>query len=167
MNLRRVAGIAFLGLLAIFTAGSRLRAQALYGSIVGVVTDSSGAVVPGATVKTTQTGTGQVRQTVTGQAGSYSFPTLPQGTYDVAVSHAGFESFVERGVSVTNDGVVRVDAALTVGTATETVQVASQTAELQTDTADVRSEISTKELQEVPIPVNRNYQNLLVMVPGI
>jgi hypothetical protein len=167
ITLRQVAVIALVGLFVFFAAGLRLRAQALYGSIVGVVTDSSGALVPGAVVKATQTGTGQVRETFTNQAGSYSFPTLPQGTYDVAVSHPGFESFIERGVTIAIDGVVRVDAALKLGAASDTVQVAAQTAELQTDTADVRSEISTRELEEVPIPVNRNYQNLLVMAPGI
>jgi carboxypeptidase family protein/TonB-dependent receptor-like protein len=165
--LRQAAVLTFLGSLLLFSAGVRLRAQALYGSIVGTIADSSGAVVPGATVKVTESGTGQVRQTISNETGSFSFPTLPQGTYSVAVSHQGFENFIERGVAVTVDGVVRIDAALKVGVATETVQVNAQTAELQTDTADVRTQISTKELEEIPVPVNRNYQNLLVMVPGM
>jgi len=156
-----------LGILVILVGGSQVHAQALYGSIVGAVTDASGAVVPGATVKATDTGTGQVRLTLTSETGSYSFPTLPQGTYSIAIGHQGFENFIEQGVTVTVDSVVRVDAALKVGVATETVSVNAQAAELQTDSADVRSEISKKELEEIPIPVNRNYQNLLVMVPGM
>jgi len=163
---RQVAAIAFLGLF-FFHAGAHLRAQALYGSIVGVVTDASGAVVPSATVKATQTGTGQVRQATTNEAGSYSFPTLLQGTYDVAVSHQGFETFITHGISVAIDGVVRVDVSLKLGATTESVQVSGQAVELQTDTADVRTQISAKELDDVPVPTNRNYQNLLVMVPGV
>jgi hypothetical protein len=166
-NRRQFAAVAFLGSLLLFTAAVPSRAQALYGSIVGVVTDTSGAVVPGTTVKATQTGTGHVRQAATSEAGSYSFPTLLQGTYDVAVSHPGFERFIEHGITVAVDGVVRVDIALKVGVASESVEVSAQAAELQADAADVRSQISTKELDDVPIPVNRNYQNLLVMVPGV
>src|SRR5579863_9743207 len=110
--LRQAAVLTFLGSLSLFSAGVRLRAQALYGSIVGTIADSSGAVVPGVTVKVTESGTGQVRQTISNETGSFSFPTLPQGTYSVAVSHQGFENFIERGVAVTVDGVVRIDAAL-------------------------------------------------------
>lgn len=164
---RKHRALAFLSVLFLFGAVRHVRAQALYGSIVGVVSDSSGAVIPGALVKATQTGTGQVRQTTTNDTGSYNFPNLPQGTYNIATSHEGFSSFVKQGITVSIDSVVRVDVALIVGATTESVQVAAQAAELQTDKAEVRSEITSKDLTEIPIPVNRNYQNLLVMVPGI
>ena len=167
MSLRKTAAVLFLASLLFVAAAPRLRAQALYGSIVGSVTDSSGSVVPGALVRATQTGTGQERQTLTNETGSYSFPTLPQGSYDVTISREGFERFAQRGVSVTIANVVRVDAALKVGAATETVQVSAQAATLQTDKAEVRSDIAAKDLEELPIPVNRNYQNLLIMVPGV
>ena len=167
MSLRKTAVVLCLASLLFVTAAPRLCAQALYGSIVGSVTDSSGSVVPGALVRATQTGTGQERQTLTNEAGSYSFPTLPQGSYDVTIGREGFERFVQRGVSVTIANVVRVDAALKVGAATETVQVSAQASTLQTDKAEVRSDIATKDLEELPIPVNRNYQNLLIMVPGV
>ena len=158
---------AMLALAASLFAPDCLRAQALYGSIVGTVTDATGSVVPGAAVKTTDTGTGQVRETEAGAAGGYSFPTLPPGAYNVAVSHQGFENYVRQDVVVSIGNVVRVDARLKVGAATESVQVSAQTAELQTDKAEVRNEVSTKEISDLPVPVNRNYQNLLVMVPGV
>jgi hypothetical protein len=63
--------------------------------------------------------------------------------------------------------VVRVDVAMTIGSTNESVKVSAQAAELQTDKAEVSTEISTKELEEIPLPVNRNYQGLLVMVPGV
>jgi len=165
----RYKGFVYAAALAVvlFLNAPGLRAQALYGSITGTVTDISGAVVPQASVRATQSGTGQVRDATTNDAGTYSFPTLPPGVYNVAVSRTGFTGFVKQGVSVTIDSVVRVDAVLNVGSSTETVQVAAQAAELQTDKAEVRSEISTKEIEELPVPINRNYQNLLVMVPGV
>ena len=70
-NLREFAAVVFLGALLLFSAPLHLLGQALYGSIVGVVRDASGGVVPGAVVKATQTGTGQVRQTTTNDAGAY------------------------------------------------------------------------------------------------
>jgi len=152
---------------ALFAPGGYLRAQALYGSIVGTVTDATGGVVPGATVKASDTGTGQVRQTEASAAGAYSFPTLPPGTYNVTISHQGFENYVQQGVGVTIGNVVRVDAQLKLGATTESVQVSAQAAELQTDKAEVRNEIATKEVGDLPVPVNRSYQNLLVMVPGV
>ncbi len=70
-------------------------------------------------------------------------------------------------VPVGVDQTVRVDAVLHVGTVSDSIQVsAAQEATLQTDSAEVRSEIDTRTLQDVPIPVNRNFENLLVTVPG-
>ncbi|HKE25453.1 MAG TPA: TonB-dependent receptor [Bryobacteraceae bacterium] len=159
---------AVLALMAsLLVPGGYLRAQALYGSVVGTVTDATGGVVPGATVKATDIGTGQVLQTVASNTGAYSLPTLPPGAYNVTVSHQGFENYIQRGVDVTIGNVVRVDAQLKLGATTESVQVSAEAAELQTDKAEVRSEIATKEVEQLPVPVNRSYQNLLVMVPGV
>lgn len=165
--MRRSSGLRIVLMFVLAMAARNANAQALYGSITGTVTDSSGAVVPGALVKAVETGTGNTRQTETNDGGTYDIPTLPQGTYDVTVNRAGFENFVAQRVVVSIDSVVRVNAVLRVGAATETVQVSGQAAALQTDTAEVRAEITNKDLQELPVPVNRNYQNLLVLVPGV
>src|SRR5436190_11392440 len=141
-------------------------AQALYGSIVGTVTDASGAAIPGATVKVTHTETNQSRDARTNEAGGFSITTLPTGAYDVTVSHDGFQTYASRGLTVGVSGVVRVNAALEVGAITESVRVNAQAVTLQTDSAEVRSQIQTKSLEELPVPGNRNYQNLLIMVPG-
>jgi hypothetical protein len=157
--------VAFLSILA--TAAGNADAQALYGSITGTVTDASGAVVPGALVKAVQTETGASRQAETNDAGAYDIPTLLQGTYNVMIARAGFENAAVQSVAVNIASTVRVNVVLKIGAATETIQVSGQTAALQTDSAEVRAEITNKELQELPVPVNRNYQNLLVMVPGV
>ncbi len=143
------------------------QAQSLYGSILGTVTDSSGASVPGATVKVVRIETNQARQTTTSETGAYNFPTLLSGTYTVTVTQQGFETFIQNEVAVTVNNAARVDASLKVGSMAETVQVSAQVVTLQTDKGEVRTEIATKDLDEVPVPVNRNYQNLLVTVPGV
>jgi hypothetical protein len=141
-------------------------AQALYGSIVGTVTDVSGAAVPGATVTVVQTETNQTRTATTTQAGVYNFPTLPAGTYTVSVQLAGFQPVTRRNVAVAISDVVRIDARLQVDAIAEAVDVSAQAITLQTDRAEVQGKLSTKMLQEVPVPPNRNYQNLLVTIPG-
>lgn len=142
------------------------RSQALYGSLVGTVTDASNAAVPGAAVRITRLETNESREATTNQAGVYNFPSIPSGTYDVVVSKDSFKTFTERGVVVSLSSVVRVDGSLQVGSVSESVQVGAQAAALQTDRAEVRSELSTKQLEELPVPANRNYQNLFVLIPG-
>lgn len=144
-----------------------VRAQVLYGSIVGQVADSSSALVPGATVRITHRETNQSRVSTTNASGAFSFPTLPAGAYDVVVSKEGFQTFSAQRVPVANGHVARVDAELRLGAVSETVSVTGETAVLQTDRAEVRSEVTTKQLENLPTPLGRNYENLLVMVPGL
>src|SRR5947207_14302574 len=104
-------------------AAPRASAQVLYGSIVGQIMDSSNAPVPGAAVKITNTQNGESRSSLTNEAGGFSFPTVPSGTYDVTVTKECFQTFSARGVSVSVDNVVRVDGALRIGSISETVTV--------------------------------------------
>ena len=141
-------------------------AQVIFGSIVGNITDPSGAPVPGAQVKIVEQNTGITRSTVSTGAGVYSFPDLPAGSYSIRVTKEGFSSVDVSNVAVTVDQVARVDAPLKVGDVTQTVQVSGQAAVLQTDSAEVQTVINSHTLEDVPVPVNRNYENLLVTVPG-
>lgn len=141
-------------------------AQALYGSIVGTVTDASGAAVPGATVSVRHAETGQTRAATTTSAGVYSFPTLPSGTYTVTVALSGFRTFTRENVAVNVSDAVRIDARLAVDAVTEAVDVSAQAVTLQTDRAAVQGRLSTEMLEEAPVPPNRNYQNLLITIPG-
>jgi outer membrane receptor protein involved in Fe transport len=164
---KQVLVSALLSALCLLFAAPRAQAQVLYGSIVGDVTDVSQAAVPGASVRITHRETNQSRVATTNEGGVYSFPTIPGGAYDVTISKQGFQTFSERGVEVAVDKVTRVDARLPVGAMTETVQVTGATAALQTDRAEVRAEVTTQDLQNLPTPIGRNYQNLLIMVPGL
>jgi len=140
--------------------------QILYGSIVGLVTDPSGAAVPGAQVKVTNKATGLTRDTTTNSLGLYRFADLPSGSYDVEVGASGFRPYSETGVAVTINNVIRVDVQLQVGGLTESVNVQAEVTPLKTDTADVSVELPSKAVTDLPLPAYRNYQSLLNLVPG-
>ncbi len=141
-------------------------AQVLYGSIVGNVRDASEAPVPNVEVTATNRETNQSRQTVTNEVGGYTFATLPSGTYDIKVSHPGFQIANLKDIGVTINNVTRADVRLAVGAVTESIQVTAESLALQTDRSEVRAEVTTKTLENLPEPLGRNYQNLFVTIPG-
>lgn len=152
--------------LALLTIVAPVRAQVLYGSLVGAVTDSSQAAVPGARVKIVDQGTNLSRETLTNEVGYYAFNTLPPGVYSVTTSREGFKELVRRDVTISQSVTARVDAVLEVGAVSEKVLVSAQTLVLQTESAEVRSEIPRHALQELPLPPGRNYEALLGTLPG-
>ncbi|MBL8226966.1 MAG: TonB-dependent receptor [Bryobacterales bacterium] len=151
----------------VLLAASPASAQSLYGGLVGTVTDKSGAVVPGAPVTLTNPQTQTVRQAVTGGTGNYAFATLPPGTYSVTVKATGFRSVTFDAIPVGADKTVRVDASLDVGDVVDEVTVSASTIALQTDGAEVRRELNRATLDRSPIPLGRNYQSLLITLPGV
>jgi hypothetical protein len=147
-------------------APAPLSAQALYGSIVGAVADESGAPIPGAIVVATNTGTGLKLEAKTEEDGSYTFRNVPPGVYELAISMQGFRELRKTDVRVSAGNPVRHDLRLEVGALAETVNVVSETALLQTEKADLSTEISSKEVVNLPLNQFRNYQALLNLVPG-
>jgi|KBSSwiStaDraftv2_1062776.scaffolds.fasta_scaffold21337_3 outer membrane receptor protein involved in Fe transport len=145
----------------------RVEAQVLYGSLVIDARDESGAAVPGADVTITQTETGLTRTSVSNGVGIATFPNIPPGTYTVKVNISGFRESVTTGVRVVEDTVSRINSELAVGQLTDTVTVTAGIAMLQTDRADVHTEIPVTQLENLPVPIGRNYQSLFVTVPGI
>src|SRR5712692_11372260 len=139
---------------------SSAKAQVLYGSIVGNVKDPSGGAVVNATVTITHKQTNQSRQAVTNESGAYAFSTVPSGSYSVTMTAAGFTAFTAEQVVVMTNNVTRVDATLNVGALSEVVQVTAEAARLQTDRPDVRAEITSSDLENIPMAVDRNYQGL-------
>lgn len=152
--------------LALLIAGST-QAQVLYGAIVGNVTDKSDAAIAGATVKITNKATNQSRETITNADGSFNFPTVQTGIYEVHVSKTGFKTLSRGNVEVTLNSITRSDLSLEVGQVSETVSVTADAALLQTDRAEVRAELTSQTLQNLPIPPGRNYQQLFRSLPGI
>ena len=140
--------------------------QALYGSLVGNVTDETGAALPGASVSITQRETNLVREVVTNETGSYNVPNLLPGTYQVDVKLPGFSTFTARDISVRQGLDVRVDAKLSVGTLEESIIVSGQAAVLQTESAAVQSLTTATQLETVPTS-GRAYQTALALMPGV
>jgi len=143
-----------------------LNAQVLYGSVVGTVTDQSGAVVPGAKVSITNRGTGQTREATTDTAGRYSIVDVLEGAYDVAVTASGFKPFTQTNLSVTINTVSRADVQMQVGAMTQEVTVAATVAPLETTKTDVHTQLGTKAITNLPLARYRNYQSLINLVPG-
>ncbi len=158
--------IAVVVLLALCGSAFPVSGQVLYGSLVGNVTDESGAAIPGATVTITHRETGASRDTTTDSTGAYRFLTVPSGTYTVLVRLEGFRTFSRADVPVTLNNATRVDAALPVGQLAETVTVGAETPLLQTERAEVRAELKTRDFVNLPVSLNRNYQYLFRVLPG-
>jgi len=136
-------------------------AQVLYGSIVGTVTDQANAVVPKTVVTSKNTSTGLSRQVSTDEAGYYSITNLPEGTYDLSVSAAGFRPLTQKGVNVLINNVARIDLSLEVGAITESVAVAASAAQLQTAKSDINVTLGERAIENLPLSGYRIFQSLV------
>ncbi len=145
----------------------RAHAQAVSASLVGTVTDSSGAGLVGAKVTILEISTGISHITVTNESGNYTFPDLTPGTYSVLVEASGFKKETRPSIDVVVNTTTRVDLALQPGSATETVTVTAAPPIMQTDRADVSANLESHTLQTMPVSVNQNFQTLLTLVPGV
>lgn len=135
------------------------------GSILGTVTDSTGAVVPGAKVTVTNTGTGVPFNTVTSSAGDYLAPGLQPGTYSVSAEEKGFQKSVTTGIVLSVDQKIRVNPVLKAGEVTSTITVSAQALQLDTDSEALSQLVSQKEVEQLPLN-GRNFMQLLLVTPG-
>ncbi len=142
-------------------------AQVLKGQILGTITDPSGGVVPGAAVTLTEMNTNVARGGETNESGLYVFTNLDPGSYQVEVALEGFNTAVRGDIGLTPNSTIRVNLELSPGAVTETVTVTGAAPVLQTDRADTGVKIESKQLQELPLLFNRNYQGLMTLVPGV
>jgi len=145
----------------------RLNGQVLYGSVVGTVTDQTGAVVPEAAVTITNVNTGQAREGTTDDAGYYSIRNVLEGTYDLSVKKTGFRPFLEKGVQVSINTVTRINPGLQLGAVTESVTVEASAAVLQTTKSDVSVNLESRAMENLPLANYRSYQTLINLVPGV
>src|SRR3989442_780068 len=141
-------------------------AQSTTQSIVGLVTDSTGAVIQGAKVTLTNTGTNVVLTTTTNETGNYNFPLLQVGNYDIRVEAQGFKSEVVRGIRVETAAQFRQDIRLDAGGVAESVEVWASAVLLNTKNASRGAVIDNRRIVELPLN-GRNMQNLAVLVPGV
>src|SRR5229473_6664254 len=141
--------------------------QTFRGTILGTVTDPSGAVVAGAMVKVKNVATGLERTAATSGDGSYSVPELPIGTYSVTVTQTGFQTFVVTGVAVDVATERRVDAALKTGEVAIRVEVSAETLPLvETTSNDLGGVITAQTVENMPVN-GRDYTKLIFLNPGV
>jgi hypothetical protein len=156
-----------LGVLTLFVALSNVGwGQSFYGSIVGTVTDASGAIIPDATVKVTNVGTNTVQTVKTDAGGKFSAVNLVPANYNVEVTKTGFKRLERQQQTVEVGAVTRVDVKLEVGAVTETVQVSTQAPLLQTDSSTMSQEVEGSQVQQMPLN-GRNVMNLIALAPGV
>ena len=151
-------------LLLLFASGAS--AQAVKGGLLGNVVDPAGLALPGVTVTITETNTNISYNTTTNESGYYTFPSLKDGTYRVAAELSGFKKVVREGVIVDVNTTVRVDLKMEVGNLQESITVTGESPVLQTDRTDTGRIIESKMVTDIPLTFNRNFQAILVTVPG-
>src|SRR5438876_296415 len=126
-----------------------LNAQQTSGSLLGTVVDSSGASIPGVSVRASNLATNLKREATTDQAGNYSIPYLPAGNYQVTATHAGFQVQQIESVTLQVEQAARLDFTLKVGNVSETVNVSAAGAVLQTENASVGTVIDSGKIVEL------------------
>ncbi|MGA2235268.1 MAG: TonB-dependent receptor [Terriglobales bacterium] len=141
--------------------------QTFRGTILGSVTDPSGAFVAGATVKVRNLATGIERTTVTSGDGSYRVPELPTGTYSVTITQTGFQTEVTNNVEVDVATERRVDAQLKTGQVTQMVEVSGgDLPQIETQSNDLGGVLTSKSVEDMPIN-GRDYTKLIYLNPGV
>ena len=154
--------VVLLGLLTLPLYGQRTSTQ----TIEGLVSDATGAVIPGATVTMTNIDTGITTTVTTNETGNYRFSYVPVGNYTVRCELDGFKTQSMSGVRVATTSQVRTDFTMEIGDITETIEVAADAITLNTENATVGSVIENRRITELPLN-GRNIVQLAVLVPGV
>src|SRR5947208_323344 len=141
-------------------------AQQTTATLLGAVTDPSGAAVPGVAVQVASLATNVTRDVVTDVNGAYSLPNLPPGVYRVTATKTGFQSSRAENVTLQVEQVARLDIKLQVGSVSETITVDASAAQLQTETSSVGTVIDSGKIVELPLN-GRNFIQLAQLIPGV
>ncbi len=143
-----------------------LAAQKFTGTISGVVSDQAGAVISGAEVTATNTGTGATRIVKTSSGGEYAITDLLAGVYDVSVKQANFRESITKSVQLFVSSTSTVNVTLTVGSATEQMTVEANAVQVETSTGSVGNVVEGNEVRELPLN-GRSFVQLTQLMPGV
>jgi hypothetical protein len=155
-----------LGLALVLLFGTLAAWASITGSISGVVTDPTGAVIPDVEVTALNTGTGVRQSVVTDSKGFYEFPALAIGTYELDVQRPGFRPFHQTGLVIDANSALVVDVKLTLGEATQEVTVSSTAVHVETSSTQMGEVIEGTKITSVPLN-GRSYTDLLALQPGV
>jgi Carboxypeptidase regulatory-like domain len=165
MLYRRTRSVFFVVVLALAATVLSWSQHTFRGGINGVVTDQSGAVVPGAKVDVTNVATNVTVSTISSSAGEYSFPELSLGKYDIVVTSAGFKSQKVTGVTVSAGVIFTQQVKLVVATSAETVEVAADAYTLDTTSTTQTTTIDAESVDNAPLN-GRDFTQLATLTPG-
>lgn len=157
-----IAGICF----PIVLTGPVAQAQTSFGTITGIVTDPSGAVVANAKVTIANVDTNGVREFQTDPSGTYNVPSLPPGHYIVKVEASGFSTQQGTPLTLAADQTARIDFKLTLGGTSQVVTVDTSASALQTESPTVGTTIDAKKVVDLPLN-GRNFVQLAQLIPGV
>jgi hypothetical protein len=164
VNRRCLSAAAVFSLLAILPAAN---AQTVTGSLTGTVADASNAVIAGATIQLTNQVSKQERTFKTATNGTFTFPDLVPGDYSLRVTHPGFKTYIQNGITVGTLEKVDVHTIhLDVGEVTSSVEVTATAARVNTDSSDHALDINLAQIQQTPIR-GRNYEGIIKDMPGV
>src|SRR6266853_510023 len=141
-------------------------AQSSTGTILGVVKDTTGGVVPGATVTITQTDTNQIRTVTTADQGEFRVPALPTGHYSVKIEKSGFKTETQTGLTLTVAAELVVNSSLEVGSSAQEVTVTGEAPLVSTTTSSLGGLVDEQRISELPLN-GRNYNDLTLLQPGV
>ncbi len=162
---KRLLFVGFLVCLVV-SGGPFARAQETFGTILGSVTDPSGAAVPGVRVTLTNTGTGIAKTFDTDASGNFVVSYLIPGTYAVTAKKEGFKTITQTGITLVVDQKARVDLKLQVGTIAETLTVIGSPPQVETESSGIGTVIESKQIVEAPLQI-RDFAQLLSLSPGV
>ncbi len=140
--------------------------QTSTATLVGTVRDATGAILPSVSITLTHTLRNTTQVTVTNETGSYVFPALVPGTYEIAAELQGFKKFVRDGITLQVNQTIRIDLDLEVGGVAETVEVTAAAPMVETETSSRGSVIDQKKIVELPLN-GRDYNQLALLSPGV
>src|SRR3989454_4897531 len=140
--------------------------QAVGGTILGTVSDPTGAVIPGVSVTLTHTATGLARTIITDEKGEYFGPSLPPGVYSITAELAGFKKVSLQNVQLGVDQKIRMDLMLEIGQVTDSVTIESAAPLGQTESSDLSATVSETQIKNLPLN-GRNFVQLARILPGV
>ena len=158
-------------LLAVVGAASGISAwaQSGRGTLIGSVKDATGAIIPGASLDLKESNTGSAYSGTSSSDGLFTFPELMPGHYTLTVTRAGFQSYVQKGITVEVGSSATVNAVLKVGSASETVSVSGDASHLETESSDVGTTVSSELIADLPLEFSgspRNPLQFVTLTPG-
>jgi len=152
-----------LSILAFATTAS---AQSITGSITGIVTDSSGGLIPGAQITVLNLGTNIQSKTTSDTTGNYTVPLLPRGDYRLEVTAQGFKKSVRDGIVLQVQQTARIDVQLAVGEVADSVMVSADATQLETESATLAKVVDNRSIVNLPLNT-RNVYSLVFLTPGV